>query len=675
MVRWFVDRLLASAVRRWPAQLREDLSREWDAELHALGQEHGVAAPVRALRQLRFAASLAATRPHSADSPLRGWLRPSPARVHMVWLLLAPAITLLSAAAALRVLLLIPFQSSKPILLILLPIGMHAVQAGLAALFGTLLGRRFLRRVGQPAGVAGCARATLPLIAGLLLIDVLARAADQGWAGSWLTIVAALCLAVLLPPIAVGAAALARRRRGLAAIAAGLAAPVLALGIAHLLVLLSPRPASATGSWWWLGYLGQPTMMVSYGGNRNELPIETALPILPGFVLTTAILALAHAIRLARLLPPAPARPATMPAGIPAVAQSPWWHRITLAAAAYCVLAWAVTLTYLTPNIGVQNSWPSQIGPDGTLLPAIPAGWPGWTTEEGRLWMHELQLSGIVCAALCLLFAAAYRGRPLLPVLGGSAVLLAVNMAVVRAGATNLRLLPWLAAGGLLLGVAVWWVATRNGPSAQHPHRPRRLVITITVLAALLVPGSFFPRFYIVPGVQAPPVLLAVAVGLPTILTLVAAMGVLATSARPRRGPAWLLPAGLALLPAVGGILYYQDGVLGFDPGEGLPTLLLFIAPLALSVPVVAWTIAAIRARPATPRRLALHVALTPLLLIVGYPVTMATLMAATIMARLLLFPMEYGRTYDGLVYVPGAIALGLLLGYLTARRLTAPVQ
>jgi hypothetical protein len=286
--------------------------------------------------------------------------------------------------------------------------------------------------------------------------------------------------------------------------------------------------------------------------------------------------------------------------------------------------------------------------------------------------MHELQLSGIVCAALCLLLAGAYRGRPLLPALAGSVVLLAGNIVVVREGWITPRLLPWLAAGGLLLGAAAWWATIRRGTGPAP--RPRKPVIAITVLAAFLVPGSFLPRFYMPDGVPAPPVLLLVTLGLPTILTVLAGMGVLATSRRPPRGPAWRLPAGLTLLVAAGGVLFYQDGLLRLLPADnGLAVLLIFAAPVALAVPVTVWTAAAIRARPRSARRLGLRVLLTPLLFAAGYPLAMATALIGSTLARAVLFPMEYGRAYDGVPYVPGAIIVGLLVGWLTARRLDRP--
>jgi hypothetical protein len=88
---------------------------------------------------------------------------------------------------------------------------------------------------------------------------------------------------------------------------------------------------------------------------------------------------------------------------------------------------------------------------------------------------------------------------------------------------------------------------------------------------------------------------------------------------------------------------------------------------------VVVWTIAAIRGRPASPRRLALHILALPLLPEVGYVVARATAIAAQMLAQLVLFPMEYGQTYDGIPYVPGAVVLGLLFGYVAATRLDRP--
>lgn len=82
MTRRLAERLLRTAARRWPAEVRDELSREWHAELHVLA-ERG-----ERLRMLRFAGSLAVGRarvPLVARSGLDG-----PFRRTVATLLLAP---------------------------------------------------------------------------------------------------------------------------------------------------------------------------------------------------------------------------------------------------------------------------------------------------------------------------------------------------------------------------------------------------------------------------------------------------------------------------------------------------------------------------------------------------------------------------------------------------------
>lgn len=55
MIRRLCDRFLTAAARRWPTELREEMLAEWRAELHAMPGT---------TRRLRYAASLATSRPH-----------------------------------------------------------------------------------------------------------------------------------------------------------------------------------------------------------------------------------------------------------------------------------------------------------------------------------------------------------------------------------------------------------------------------------------------------------------------------------------------------------------------------------------------------------------------------------------------------------------------------------
>jgi hypothetical protein len=166
-------------------------------------------------------------------------------------------------------------------------------------------------------------------------------------------------------------------------------------------------------------------------------------------------------------------------------------------------------------------------------------------------------------------------------------------------------------------------------------------------------------------GKQAPPVLLLVAVGLPTVLAAVIFMGVRATSSRTWRTPARLAPIGVVLF-GIAGVLYYQDGLIPFPPGDS-PLVVLFFFPLALSIPVALGTAAAIHGRMTVSPRLWWGLLLLPVLLVAGYVFTFGAIVASFAIATFALFPMEYGQTYDGLPYVPGAVTIGLLLGFLAA--------
>ncbi|MER7456408.1 hypothetical protein [Micromonospora sp. NPDC126480] len=130
--------LLAVAARRWPAELRNELRREWAAELHTLaaGRQH--------VRMLRFAASLAARRSgvEAGDrTPLGRWVS------RAVPLLLAPTAGVAVVAVALVLTSIVVHQLSwhvawaydlqLPLLTVLVGSG----AAGLAVVAHRLAGR------------------------------------------------------------------------------------------------------------------------------------------------------------------------------------------------------------------------------------------------------------------------------------------------------------------------------------------------------------------------------------------------------------------------------------------------------------------------------------------------------------------------------------------------------
>ncbi|WP_247658702.1 hypothetical protein [Micromonospora sp. U56] len=92
VTRRVAEALLRAAARRWPVVLRDDLRREWTAELHVLAEAG------QRVRMLRFAASLAASR---AGAPLvdrAGWRR-QVRRTAATLLLAPPACVALMAVA------------------------------------------------------------------------------------------------------------------------------------------------------------------------------------------------------------------------------------------------------------------------------------------------------------------------------------------------------------------------------------------------------------------------------------------------------------------------------------------------------------------------------------------------------------------------------------------------
>jgi hypothetical protein len=193
------------------------------------------------------------------------------------------------------------------------------------------------------------------------------------------------------------------------------------------------------------------------------------------------------------------------------------------------------------------------------------------------------------------------------------------------------------------------------------------------VLAAFLATGTYV-HWYVPPaGVQTPPVVLLVVVGVPTVLAVLVGLGVSATGRRLRTGPAWRMPADLALATATVGVLLFTEPIRTLitplvmaDPGWTLLTL----GPPALSVPMAGWTIATIQRRtPLSRRRLALWATLALPLLAAGYLLARAAIFFG-VSSRHLLPYMEYGQAYDGLPYVTGGLATGLLVAAVAASRL-----
>jgi hypothetical protein len=737
-----VARLFAVAARRWPASARENLIREWTAEAHELGHEAGVVAAVRAWRRLRFAASLACVRPQSGGTGQPGRVDAAERALGRgLMLFLAPltAVGLVVLGTGPLWLYVMAGVTDSVAMTILYRAAQVAAGVVCGVVLARRLPRA---RLNEPVGVASRVGAVAVMAAGLVVADSVVRFVASAYTGVIPGVVGAFGLAALLLPLTAGVAGLARRSRLWAVAVAVVGAPVVVLSATWLVVRSSdPVPARAAGHpWWWLADVGRlvgPLYVKGGTGVDKPSPIETVLPLLPGVMLTTVTLALTYALRLSWPLPvvvrpvalprsglrtylpllgivaigligctagfvpfaawralPLPvvmcASATTLVVGLalvwrlrtarrrpttPAAATEPavgprWWSTVALAGAVYSVLAWAVTLTYLTPNIGVQESWPRVGDP-------TPAGWPGWNSEEGRIWMQDLQLYAIGCAALCVLFAAAYRGAPVLPVLAGTVVLLVADVAVVHWHATRIELLPWLVGGVILLGAIVWAASVHLGRHSRRDADSRRaMVVRLTVMAAFLVPGIYIHRF--VPRSGLPPAVLLVAVGLPTVLAVLAALGVTATSAREtlRQQPPWRLPVTIGLGAGIVGTLSFIDFGLLDSESMGLwplTYLSLVIAPM-LAVPAAATAIEAIRPRRLSgPRRPAQWAGYIALMLLLGWVIAYITIIASFLGGPALPW-LEYGAAYDGIPYVAGAFPVAALVALIAAGVVDRPV-
>ncbi|WP_225853849.1 hypothetical protein [Micromonospora sp. AMSO31t] len=230
--------LLRRAARRWPAELRTALIREWDAELHVLAG-HG-----QRWRMLRFAASLAASRAgapvvdravlHRRLRHTAGVLLLAPPACVTVVLLAAVVMNLAYAVLDVRVAWATAVQ---------LPLwsGLTAGAGALLALAVTRAARRTVR-TGQLATALGV---VLPI--GLTVTVVLAALAGQGESGLPGTVPGLLLWLAVLVPVLWGAGVLARRGRTRLAWFVGVLGALVAADAAVVLAVVSAIPAAPVG--------------------------------------------------------------------------------------------------------------------------------------------------------------------------------------------------------------------------------------------------------------------------------------------------------------------------------------------------------------------------------------------------------------------------------------------
>jgi hypothetical protein len=183
-----VDSAFAVAVRRWPPSLRDELSREWAAELHVIAHEPRATAAVRSWRSLAFTVSLACARGIEKEQPTEGRSLMRTMSRPLIRLALVPVTmavllaVVMIVATILQEALLDPVVSFSGPAFILQDMGSPA--AVIAAVALGLLGRRRARRTPLPflnpvqravatvaglmAGVTGLIALTAPVGSDLL---------------------------------------------------------------------------------------------------------------------------------------------------------------------------------------------------------------------------------------------------------------------------------------------------------------------------------------------------------------------------------------------------------------------------------------------------------------------------------------------------------------------------
>jgi hypothetical protein len=643
-------RCLDAAARRWPAEIRDEMAREWHAELAAIEAEPG-----GRRRGLAFALSLLTSPPvRDRTGAPRGWAETTGPLAPAAALVLAALLTLAAGQLAGSLTsLLFSAAGFEPHAMTWLPALAEGLLTGAWCLVaGRWLGRRMPLEPTARLGRATSAAFAPLLIASALLIPALV---DQEPVYLLALLVGLL---VWVPGMAaLGVAVVRATRHRLARVLIGtplISAAAAAAGTLPMIVSsrdgLSGGLRAAAASL----LAGAPT--AEYTVIEDGLSSRAFYYLGPWAITLTAfgVLALAFGIAALRPLPPRAAAEAgdgTDGAAEPgAVRRMPAVVAVGASGLALAVLAWAYTVTILGPAMPGVSATAPMPGGDGEIY----------------LWVAELRWGAILLAALAMLIATADRRRGPAAALVLGAALTVANAVLVRAGAAGaggLRLA--LLIGGLVVVAA--WLAAR-GPLAGAPAAVagtcRRRVAAAAVVAAACAPMLLTQG---TPGVNHPFLpagLTLTTTGLAVLGVLLAAIPAVALSRRPvPLGAAVLLVVLPAAVAAAAGLAPVRadsedTGYASFGALAGLPLAVLVVALL----------------RRHRARRRGRTVAVWALLVLAALPGTVVLLVAALFLAQVvpnLLFATEgLGYPADGLSIVPGAALLMAPIAVLASARL-----
>ncbi|GAB7051150.1 hypothetical protein [Catenuloplanes indicus] len=689
---------LSAAARRWPAEIRDEMEREWLAELSAMAAER---APAH--RRLGFALSLLTSPPARDTTGVpRGWAETLSAFGPGAAVMLLGLATY-AAGRGVDEILTTGFAAAGLQYLIFLPSWTALLPAPVMIAWGVVAGRWLGRRRpmshdGRFGAATSAALAPLGLVPALLL-------------GAWMMFEPYIVYGVLLgaaiwvPGTALTGIAVARAaRRGPAIMIACLGTPVtavLAAVAATVPMVLTSQAGTTVGlraAWasltfgmppdaflaipagaltgiafysfgaWAVTLLGHTAVALAYGRAAAHPRAETvALPIVadePAARLrhgTEAPAAGAGDMRIgpgdadvADADPGAGEGSGAVPAGPAAGTPGRPYHHdpargplpgfaaaVGSAAAAVGVLAWAYAQAVLTPEMDrVAETAPTPGGP-----------------TELFMWVAELRWAAILLATLGMLVAVAERRYAVRAALAFGALLLAANAGLQIAALHQLQL-ALLAGGVAVLGAR----AVAGSAPARDPRVVRRGIAVAAVTAAACGPIVLFQS---TPSENHPflPVLLSVTTGgVAVVSALLAVAGALAIS--PRRTPP-ALAAVLLLLPAVAlAVAAVHLGNGATEPFAAAGTLV--AGPLAVLVVALA--------RRHHPRRRALTAALWATAALVAAPVLpMLAVMSVFVLHVVsdVLFMLENsGWAADGLSLLPSLLVLVLPAAALFTRHL-----
>jgi hypothetical protein len=671
------DTLLRLAARRWSAELRDELAREWAAEVHALRTDPSAGAARRATGQLRFAFSLATrSTVDDAHGMPHGWREGLPGAGQALQPLLALVFVGVVAAGPVTA----GVESGSEWVL-----GQLGVRVGWATLGETALclpalliitigawwlGRRMpirwaeSRRFGSTGSAAVAPIALAAAFAAMVIGAPGGADLRDGTAVAVSLSAGSLAWILLTSALAVAVAGLVVR--GYRLLAAALAAtgtpwivelataaavlPATLHGGASPLTALTWAPALASGRAWTAGD-------GTWYGSEDAVPLLNATGTYPVYLLLFTGLALGFGVGAAR--PGRRAAALSGPTGSPSPpARTPPMRSLPPAAVGAGLVAmmvglfsWAYTLAVLTPAMPLVGQ---------------SAPMPGGDTEL-YMWVAELRWGSIMLAAVGLLLATADRRAAPLAAVVHTVVLLAADALLARADATGAGGMRMALIATAVAAVLAWWIAGARRRRGADALTARRRLAGVAIASAccgpiLLAQGT--------PAVNHPflPVGLAgVTAVLPAMLAVVA--GCAAAAARPvplTRTQLVVLVTGPALLL----------GACGAATGAGVPYEAT-IAGVLFSGPMTALAVGVMWVRRHRQRldRIAIWTGLIMASPLAGILITISALILSMFAANILFSIAGSSWQADGLSLLPGAVVLAAPIAAIAARWLVRPAD